>query len=330
MYSSDKNRLQYGFYGRLKPDFPSQVIIDTTELCNLACIHCPHSAFEKSKYYSGACLSPDLNAKAIDEVRNHGKGITQYIRYSGEGETLLNRHFIAMLDYAVKQSGGVQVTISTNGLLLDDDRIRRILATGVHVIDISIDAYSPDVYQRIRRRGELNQVRTNTQNLININKMNEARAKIVVSYVEQPINTHETQLFESYWKCQGADYVVIRRMHSAAGAVADVAEGMRIQEAGVQRRPCVYPWERIVLNPRGHLAFCPADWTHGSTLLDYNKTTIKDLWQSDQYRQLRNAHLTNDFHEFPFCGQCPDWKLVRWPEEGRSYADMIEEFTRLK
>jgi hypothetical protein len=41
----------FGFYGRLNADFPSQVIIDVTEICNLECIHCPHPDFKKSKYY---------------------------------------------------------------------------------------------------------------------------------------------------------------------------------------------------------------------------------------------------------------------------------------
>jgi hypothetical protein len=26
-----------------------------------------------------------------------------------------------------------------------------------------------------------------------------------------------------------------------------------------------------------------------------------------------------------FCGQCPDWSQTRWPGEGRSYADLVEE-----
>ena len=35
---------------------------------------------------------------------------------------------------------------------------------------------------------------------------------------------------------------------------------------------------------------------------------------------------TNDFSAHKFCGQCPDWRSTRWPDEGRSYADMMEEF----
>jgi hypothetical protein len=95
----------------------------------------------------------------------------------------------------------------------------------------------------------------------------------------------------------------------------------------VNRRPCLYPWERITLNPRGELAFCPQDWTHGSALADYRATTIRELWSGPQMQALREAHLANHFENHPFCGQCPDWSVTSWPGEGRVYADMIQEFS---
>src|SRR5258705_782485 len=126
---------QYGFYDRLKAEFPSQVIIDTTEFCNLACIHCPHPEFKVSEHYSGSSLDPELNAKAVDEVRVHGKGHTQYIRYTGSGETMIHPHFFEMLAYATTHSD-VIVTVTTNGVSLKKSRIEKLLATGVDVVDI--------------------------------------------------------------------------------------------------------------------------------------------------------------------------------------------------
>lgn len=330
MSSSDQPSLRadspYGFYGRLSEAFPSQIIIDTTELCNLACVHCPHPQFKKSEHYSGASLTPELNAKAIDEVRLHGQGRTQYVRYTGEGETLINRYFFEMLEYATHHAGAVPVTVTTNGVLLNELRIARLIATGVEIVDISIDAYTPETYAKIRVNGNLEVTRANVLRLLTASKAQGSKTKVVVSYIEQPQNLHETADFERFWKDHGADFVVIRKLHSAAGAVANVADRMRKDNAAEPRRPCVYPWERVVLNPRGNLAFCPADWTHGSTMIDYRTTTIKETWNGEFYRKLRHAHLTNDYSQHGFCGQCPDWKVTRWPDEGRSYANMVEDF----
>ena len=316
---------RYGFYDRLKAEFPSQIIVDATEVCNLACIHCPHPEFKKSEHYRARYLPAELNAKMVEEVRDHGRGHTQYIRYTSNGEPLVHPGIYDMLDYSVKHSG-VLITLTTNGTILREERIEKLLASGLHVIDISIDAFHEATYAKIRVNGHLETTRRNVQKLIELRARHQAKTKIVVSFVEQPQNTGESTQFEAFWKTAGADYVIIRRLHSAAGSVAGVANAMRQTQANAPRRPCLYPWERILLNPRGELAFCPQDWVHGSVITDYRTTTIKDTWQGEFYRRLREAHLTNDYSCHGFCGQCPDWKQTRWPGEGRSYADMVAEF----
>ena len=317
--------MEFGFYDRLNENFPSQIIIDTTELCNLACIHCPHPGFKKSQHYSGKSQDPDLNKKIVDEVREHGQGITQYIRYTGEGEPLLHRHIYEMIGYAVKNSG-TTVTLTTNGTLLTKERIEKVLDTGVHVIDISTDAIKAETYSKIRVHGNLEEVTQNTINLIKRNKERLGATKIVLSFVEQPDNQGEAADFEKFWKQAGADYVVVRRLHSNAGAISQIAAGIEANTNEVERRPCLYPWERIILNPRGHLMFCPQDWVSGSVVSDYKNTTVKEVWQSQFYKELRNAHLCNNYGKHEFCGNCPDWKQTRWPSQGRSYANMIEDF----
>ncbi len=314
---------KYGFYGRLKAEFPSQLLVDATETCNLACIHCPHPDFKKSQHYTGGSVSPELNAKLVDEVRQHGQNITEYIRYASNGEPLTHPHIYEMLEYAARNSG-VTVTLTTNGTLLNEKRIEKLLATGVGVIDISIDAFIPETYAKIRVNGNLNITRANVLKLLQMSK--QTHTKVVVSYVEQPQNVNETKDFEAFWKDNGADYVVIRRLHSCSGAKEELAEIRRDENAKEARRPCLYPWERIVLNANGDLGFCPSDWVHGSVIADYRTTTIYETWQSEFYKKLREAHLCNNFANHQFCGQCPDWKATRWPTEGRSYADMIQEF----
>lgn len=313
---------QYGFYDRLNAEFPSQVVVDMTEVCNLACIHCPHPEFKKSAHYAARYLDPALNAKMVDEVSSHGRGITQYIRYTSEGEPLVHPQCYDMLEYAVQRSG-VLVSLTTNGTILNEKRVRRLLDSGLDVIDISIDAHTPETYAAIRVNGDLEVTRANVLRMIEM--AHGTRTRVVVSFVEQPGNTHEMADFERYWKEHGARYVVLRRLHSNAGSLGGVAEDIR--EAGDEpRRACLYPWERIILNPRGNLSFCPQDWINASHVADYRTTTIRETWRGEFYRQLREAHVKCEFGKHAFCGNCPDWKQTRWPGRGRSYADMMQEF----
>lgn len=312
-----------GFGGRLSAAFPSQVIIDVTELCNLACAHCPHAAFKQSSLYAGRSLDPALVARAIDEVAGPGRGLVQHVRFASEGEPLLHRHLFAMLADAAARAGTF-VSLTTNGVLLTPDRIDRLLETGIDLVDVSVDAATPETYARVRVRGDLTVTRANVQRLIARAREAGARTRIVVSFVEQAANFHETAAFERFWIGEGVHSVAIRRLHSASGAVVPVADLMRRRPAAAARRPCVYPWERLVLTPRGTLAFCPADWTGDSSIADYRVTSIAELWNGPQYAALREAHLTNDFTVHGFCGQCPDWQETRWPDEGACYATLVE------
>ncbi len=314
---------EYGFSRRLPAEFPSQVIIDVTELCNLACTHCPHPDFKRSAFYAGRSLSFDLSAKAVSEVATAGKGLVQYVRFASDGEPLLNKAIFRMLDDAVRRSGTF-VSLTTNGTLLTDARIETLLATGINLVDVSIDAFTNETYAKIRVRGDLDVTRRNVARLIRRARAGGASTRVAVSYIEQPDNAHETADFERYWTDAGAHTVAIRRLHSAAGAVISVADVLRRQAAATARRPCVYPWERVMVTPRATLAFCPTDWTGGSALADYRTTTIAETWQGERYAALRRAHLMNDYSAHGFCGQCPDWQETRWPGQGETYATLVQ------
>jgi MoaA/NifB/PqqE/SkfB family radical SAM enzyme len=261
----------------------------------------------------------------IEEVRQHGGGRTQYIRYASNGEPLVHPDGYDMIQAAVDHSG-VYVTLTTNGKIMNEKRTQRLLASGVHLIDISIDAFNPETYAKIRVKGNLNVTRENVLRLIRWARESNAKTKVVVSFVEQPQNTQEVADFEHYWKDQGVAYVVIRRLHSCSGAVEVLADQRRTALSNTPRRPCLYPWERIVINARGDLAFCPSDWVHGSYVANYRDTTIAAEWQGNFYQTLRQAHLNNNYNQHVFCGNCPDWEATRWPHQGRGYADMVEEF----
>lgn len=313
----------YGFYGRLKSEFPSQIIVDITENCNYACLHCPHANFQKSDVYTGAFLKPDLNNKMVDEVAKYGRNCTQQIRYTANGEPLLHPKVYEMLSYAVEKSG-VMVSLTTNGSLLNDCNINRLLDTGIGLIDISLDAYSREVYEQIRINGVYDKVKQNVLNLLAERYKRKQNTRIVVSFVLQELNKHEAKDFENYWYNQGIDYVVIRQLHTAGGA-----NEVHLDESSCgERKPCVYPWERIVLSAKGELGFCPASWQGETEICEYEQTTIKSLWQSDYYRRLREGHLQANLSDFVACNKCQDWRVINWPEHGRGYGDMIADFSK--
>ena len=62
----------------------------------------------------------------------------------------------------------------------------------------------------------------------------------------------------------------------------------------IERRPVFILQERVVLTAKGNLNFCPTDWFGQAIYVNYNETTIKDLWNSLFYNKLRNKHMCNN------------------------------------
>ena len=170
------NSSKYGFQAHLRPEFPSQVVIDVTEFCNLACVHCPQAEFSRSEAFGGRHLEPELHKKLIDEVAKDGRGYCKYLRYTGQGETLLHPKFIEMIEYAAKYSG-TPINITTNGILLTEKKAKALLEAGIDVFDISIDANTPETYATIRKKGDLNITRPNVIDLIKLIKKTSIKQK---------------------------------------------------------------------------------------------------------------------------------------------------------
>lgn len=313
----------YDFNGRLKREFPSQVIVDITERCNFACIHCPHSQFAQSDIYAARDLSFEVVKKVADEVHDYGQGYCQQIRFASEGEPFLNKDVYKMLSYTVEQSG-VFVSITTNGSTLTHDNVLKLLDTGISMVDISIDAYTEETYNKIRVGGNFKRVVAGVQDLICTKRELGSKTKVIVSYVKQPDNKHEADDFKHFWEQEGVDYVVMRDLHTAGGA--NMQNKMEVFEE--TRRPCVYPWERVSINPDNKILFCPADWQGKAEIGDYTKETIHEIWKSDKYQNLRDMHIHNCYADGHMCEECKDWATTAWPgSDRRGYGDMIAEFT---
>ena len=312
---------EYGFQPGLPSDFPSHIMFDVTEVCNLSCIHCPYGEFSKSDKFTASRLSIELHHKMIDEIKWDGQQSCRCIRYTGLGGTLTNPDLPEMLEYA-KSSLDIPLTVTTNGTLLNKRRIKHLLDCEVHSLDISIDAFHNDTYAEIRRGGDLKEVKDNVQSLLREVKIRSSSTKIFVSFVEQDLNKSELTAFEDFWNRQGVDKVLIRRAHENAGSSQSIVEP---QYNHSSRYPCLYPWERLILAPDGSICYCPIDWVKGSVIADFNHVSVKEVWSGKEMQALRQAHLSNNFSCHKFCGACKDWSTTTWPhhEHGKPYSALF-------
>ena len=89
--------------------------------------------------------------------------------------------------------------------------MKKLLDTGLHMIDISIDAFKDETYSKVRVGGNLEVTRKNVIDLIKLRNESIGNTKIIVSFVEQKENSNEIEEFKKFWHKNGADQVLIRK-----------------------------------------------------------------------------------------------------------------------
>lgn len=139
-HQAGNERLRYGHVGqpageeeeaRAYPDAPRPVVVwAVTKACNLRCVHCYASADARP---APGELTYDEGIALLDDLKCFG---VPAVLFSG-GEPLVRADTLRFITHA--RSIGLNCTLSTNGLLIDDAMADRLAAAGLRYVGISID-----------------------------------------------------------------------------------------------------------------------------------------------------------------------------------------------
>jgi MoaA/NifB/PqqE/SkfB family radical SAM enzyme len=121
---------------------PLNIMWDMTNRCNLCCMHC-YNRSGKGAHYK------DLSDEEMMVIAEHivEAGIP-VVCFCG-GEPLL-RYPLLIKAAKVLSASGIVVNMVTNGLLLTEEKVRMLRASGVNGIQISLDSYSAEIHDKFR------------------------------------------------------------------------------------------------------------------------------------------------------------------------------------
>lgn len=111
-----------------------RIHLELTNRCNFSCTFCPDSKLTRERRF----MDPDLAVSALDQIAD--LNLTEKVTFHIMGEPLLHPNFFDILDHAGKI--GLPVGLTTNGSLLTEKIISRLVERDLHQIDISLQ--TPD------------------------------------------------------------------------------------------------------------------------------------------------------------------------------------------
>lgn len=300
--------MDYGFLKPADAQFPPIVHVETTNICNLRCIHCPHSDVKAAiPDYRAQTIEMPLWRRIVDEVAQHKAAL----RLTPDGEPMLLKTFVEQVQYA--QDAGIDtLAFNTNGMFLEGEKAAVLLRdTPMKVsVEVSLDGFYRDTYERIRVRGDLRRIMRNIMAfLVERDRLRRDNVKVMVSIVQQPeVSDEELAVFNTFWS-QIADKVIIRNYVDTKG----LTPKKNIEERQVEERwPCLVVFTRLVVTWDGRVRFCPDDWQKATTLTTLEEAgSLQAIWLSEKFQALRQSHLDGTFSH-PTCASCTDWKVIRW------------------
>ena len=137
--------LRYG-HGKQAPGSASTrkpiVVWNITRTCNLHCVHC-YTNSEACRYPGE--LDWGQMRSVVDDLAGYG---IPSLLISG-GEPLVHSRFFDLVEYATEK--GLKLTISTNGTLLNPEKVERLAESNVAYVGISLDGIG-EVHDQFRGR----------------------------------------------------------------------------------------------------------------------------------------------------------------------------------
>jgi radical SAM protein with 4Fe4S-binding SPASM domain len=304
MNDAEQIKTQQLKQGRLvaTENFPKNVVIDTISFCNLKCSMCAHKDMSRKR----GKMSMELFKKIIDEIADVDNNTRVWLVFFGEALLLKKTTLFQMIKYA-KEKNLTDVVLNSNGNLLDENTAKRLIESGLDIIYIGIDAFTPDTYKKIRIGGNYHTVVNNVINLINLEKdLRLNKPKVCVQFIEMEINKKEVGDFIDFWKNHGA-IVKIRPMASWAGLV----NALNLRIPMKERWPCYWIMQTMAITDTGKVVLCGVDVDARHVAGDITRQTIKEVWRG-KLKELRDLHKNNQFDLLPYpCKDCKDWQAAR-------------------
>ena len=140
---------------------PLRIDISILDYCNL---HCPHCGRQASN------IEVDRNfllAKDLERIAPWFKQ-AMYVTLVGWGEPFMNKDLFRIIDLI--QSNGATVSLISNGTLIDEKAARQIIGPRPLLLNLSIDAGSPEIFEKVRAGARFDQVVANIDRLVALKK----------------------------------------------------------------------------------------------------------------------------------------------------------------
>jgi radical SAM protein with 4Fe4S-binding SPASM domain len=276
------------------------LLIETTPGCNLRCPMCIHSLDYTS--------APDMSEELFDKVvKNIQQMKIPSIAMNQLNEPLLDKNIFKRIERVVNSGPMLDVHMNTNATLLNRENSEKILESGLTRLLIGFDAYTKDVYERVRVGAKYDKVLSNILNFLELKKkLNKKLPAVRISFVRLSENEKETDKWADFWMDK-ADYITIQEYGTP---VLDDSKNYLIPKdderssMAVSEVSCEQPFERAIIRGNGDVLPCCSPFAVKMPLGNIHKNSLEEIWHGKRAKELRKFFIDKSWVKHPVCSKC--------------------------
>ncbi len=306
---------------------PIRLWIEPTSHCNLRCVMCLNKNLAKSER---GFMDFNIFKKIIDETSLFAHDINLFHR----GESLLHPEIFRMIKYAKKK--GLYTRLNTNATLLNEERSRQILDSGLDFLSFSFDGYEKKVYEDIRIGANFDKTLNNILAFLSTKKELAKSAPYttftIIEFSDCSSDEMEGKIKKNFMKRFNSlplERFVVRKPHNWAGGY-DIKE-FNSNKGSIR---CTFPWYSLTIFWDGSVLPCPQDF-HGKLILGNVKdSSLLEIWNGPKEILLRENLSGQQYKNVVPCDRCDRpgrKKLLGMPitELGRFLKDNVIGYNKI-
>lgn len=267
------------------------VSIEPSNICNAECIMCPYQKMTRKKEIMPMVFFKEI----VNNCLTYG---VKNFNLNFYNEPFLDHFIFERIKYL--KSKGLNVQLFSNGSIMESEKIEKILESGLDEIIFSIDGAKKETYESIRRGLVFEKTIMNVLNLIRQKRgLGLEKPKVKLLFVEQKFNEAELEEFRSFW-VDKVDKIYVS-LDDRRNEIPGIFER---EKKSFTSFPCSRLWSEIIVMSNGKVPLCCVDYDGKIILGDFRIQSLKEIWDSDSFKRIRQLHLDFKADKIPFCKKC--------------------------
>lgn len=221
----------------------------------------------------------------------------------GFGDPLLHPEWARFARHA-HDAGILGIAIRTTGVNLDKTAIEAMIDAQVDVLNVLLDAATPETYRRLHVADCYDRVIANIDSLCAHQHQRQCPIPLIVCEMAKTRETFdEMEAFYDHWLRKTASAVIVGPSQYA-GQWPDLSV---MNMAPPARRPCSRIFSRATILADGRMVLCDQDFRGSQAVGSTTTQDIQDLWRGTILAATRDRHLHGGYDGLPLCPQCSEW-----------------------